>query len=414
MPYFSIKNSIKNSAWQISEKIFRFLFGFLISTLVIKHLGPTNFGYFSYALTISSFFGLISKFGLDSILVKEFSSNENKNIENELLSNGLAIRIIISFLSVLIVVPLLFFFREDYLIISLVTIFLISNIFQSYELFEALLQSRLKNKISSIIAVCVVLIASIIRVLFLELELSVIYFAIALLIETFLLFAITYLYLKKKKLKIVKPSFEKIKSLINKSLPLLIASLFQFVYLKMDLVMLRHMMNIESVGIYGAAVKVSEILYFIPILISNSFFPILVKNISDKKSFREITSKLMKINFSISFSFIFILFFLATWLVNTLYSPEYAISSDIIKIHVWSILFISLNSICSKLIIIKKKQKVFIKIAILGAIVNILLNTVLIPLYGLYGASYSTLMSYALVSTLIYYNYRKIWLQLFK
>ena len=81
MTIFSIRNSIRNSAWLISEKIFRFLFGFLISTLIIKHLGPTDFGYFSYSLTISSVFGLLSKFGLDIILVKELSkdnANESK------------------------------------------------------------------------------------------------------------------------------------------------------------------------------------------------------------------------------------------------------------------------------------------------------------------------------------------------
>jgi O-antigen/teichoic acid export membrane protein len=269
MTIFSIRNSLKNSVWLISEKLFRFLFGFLITTLIIKHLGPTDFGFFTYSLTIASIFGLLSKFGLDVILVKELS--ENNSDESKLLSSALFIRISFSILSFFLVIPVIYFLGESNLIISLVFIFLICNIFQSYELFESFLQSRLKNKISSLISISVLLIASLVRIIFLYFDYGVLYFSLALLLEIFLLFFILIIFLKYQNISLEKPDFSVCKDLINKSYPLLISSIFAFVYLKIDTIMLRFMTTFESVGIYSSAVKFSELLYFFPILIANSF-----------------------------------------------------------------------------------------------------------------------------------------------
>jgi O-antigen/teichoic acid export membrane protein len=77
-------------------------------------------------------------------------------------------------------------------------------------------------------------------------------------------------------------------------------------------------------------------------------------------------------------------------------------------LHVWSLLAISINSASSLLIIIEDNQKLFIKISLVGAISNIILNFFLIDLYGVLGAAYSTLISYFFVSTYTYLVYRRL------
>ena len=409
MTVFSIRNSLKNSVWLISEKLFRFLFGFLITTLIIKHLGPTDFGFFTYSLTIASIFGLLSKFGLDAILVKELS--ENNSDESKLLSSALFIRISFSIISFFLVIPVIYFLGESNLIISLVFIFLISNIFQSYELFESFLQSRLKNKISSLISIGVLLIASLVRIIFLYLDYGVLFFSLALLLEIFLLFFLLIIFLKYQNISLVKPDFSVCKNLINKSYPLLISSIFAFVYLKIDTIMLRFMTTFESVGIYSSAVKFSELLYFFPILIANSFLPILVKNKKNENQLRNTFFKLFKITLSISLFFIIVLSFFSNFLVDLVYGLKYIDAAIVIKIHIWSLLFISMNAVCSKLIIIENKQFIFIKISIIGAISNVFLNLFMINYFGIFGAAYSTLISYFIVSFLIYLYFKKLMLK---
>jgi O-antigen/teichoic acid export membrane protein len=67
-----------------------------------------------------------------------------------------------------------------------------------------------------------------------------------------------------------------------------------------------------------------------------------------------------------------------------------------------------MNAVCSKLIIIENKQIFFIKISFVGALLNIILNIFLIPYAGIYGAAYSTLFSYFVVSSLIYRKYNSL------
>jgi O-antigen/teichoic acid export membrane protein len=406
MTKFSVKNSLKNSFWLISEKLVRFFIGFFITTLIIKHLGPNNFGYFSYSLTIASIFGLLSKFGLDTILIKELSEEDSK--ESELLSNSLFIRISFSIATILIVIPIIYYLGESDIILGLVSVFMLTNIFQSHELFEAFLQSKLKNKLSSIIALCALLVASLLRILFLHLDLGVFYFSLAILFETSLLFLGLFFLLKNKLVFLKSIDLSTCKDLIIKSYPLLISSIFAFVYLKIDTIMLRFLTNFENVGIYSSAVKLSEILYLFPILISGSFLPILVRNKKDSVKLKRTFSRLFLI--TISFSIFSILFFniLSAPIVNLIYGSKYIEASNIINLHVWSLLAISINSASSKLIIIENNQKLFIKISLAGALSNIILNFFLIDLYGILGAAYSTLISYFFVSTYTYLAYRRL------
>lgn len=406
MTKFSIKNSLKNSFWLISEKLVRFFIGFFITTLIIKHLGPNNFGYFSYSLTIASIFGLLSKFGLDTILIKELSEEDSK--ESELLSNSLFIRISFSIATILIVIPIIYYLGESDIILGLVSVFMLTNIFQSHELFEAFLQSKLKNKLSSIIALCALLVASLLRILFLHLDLGVFYFSLAILFETTLLFLSLFLLLRKKITLSITPNISICKELIYKSYPLLISSIFAFIYLKIDTIMLRFLTNFESVGIYSSATKISELLYLFPIVISSSFLPTLVKSKTDFVRFKHTFSRLFLITISFSVFSILVFNMFSTPIVNLIYGSKYIQASNIIDLHVWSLLAISINAVCSKLIIIENKQKLFIKISIVGAATNIFLNYILIPLYDINGAVYSTLISYLIVASYTCFIYNNL------
>lgn len=372
MTKFTIRDSLQNSAWLISEKIVRFFIGFFITTLIIKQLGPINFGYYSYSLTIASIFGLLPKFGLDTILTKELSENDPN--ESKLLSNSLFIRVSLSIATIFLVIPIIYYIGESDIIIALVFVFLISNIFQSYELFEAFLQSKLKNKLSSIISLCALLAASILRILFLYLDLGVFYFSLAILFETSLVFLGLFFFLRNKIEFYKPPDFSTCKDLIKKSYPLLISTIFAFVYLKIDTIMLRFLTSFESVGIYSSAVKLSETLYLFPVLISGSFLPILVRNKEDLVKLKHTFSRLFLITISFSVFSIILLNMLSGPLINLIFGPKYVEASTILNFHIWSLLAISINAACSKLFIIENNQKILIKISLLGALSNIILN----------------------------------------
>jgi O-antigen/teichoic acid export membrane protein len=67
------------------------------------------------------------------------------------------------------------------------------------------------------------------------------------------------------------------------------------------------------------------------------------------------------------------------------------------KILIVAELFVFLTTIFGSFIAAIGKQKTFAKIGGLGAIINIILNLILIPKFSLYGAAFATLATYALM-----------------
>ena len=68
-------------------------------------------------------------------------------------------------------------------------------------------------------------------------------------------------------------SLKRAQILLKDSWALLLSSIAVVVYMKIDQIMLGQMVGDEAVGIYSAAVRVSEVWYFIPTTIVASVFP---------------------------------------------------------------------------------------------------------------------------------------------
>ncbi len=66
------------------------------------------------------------------------------------------------------------------------------------------------------------------------------------------------------------------KKIVKDSWPLMFASLMIVVYMKIDQIMLKNMLDATQVGIYAVAVRLSEVWYFIPVLITQSIFPAVI------------------------------------------------------------------------------------------------------------------------------------------
>ena len=96
------KKSFRNSLWIISERIFQALVSFILTILTSRYLGPANFGVLDYGATIVSFFAVITKLGIDNILVNELL--KHRNIEGAILGTSAILRLASSFLSILLII----------------------------------------------------------------------------------------------------------------------------------------------------------------------------------------------------------------------------------------------------------------------------------------------------------------------
>ena len=167
------------------------------------------------------------------------------------------------------------------------------------------------------------------------------------------------------------------------------------IYMRIDQVMLKVIVNNEAVGNYAAAAKIAESWYFIPVMISQSLFPAVLnaKKISETKfkervlhlfSFISLLSLIISIPVSV-FSSDIILF---------LYGEKYKIAGSVLQIYVWAGIFVGINNASWRWHLANNNQSIaFFRLG-LGALLNIVLNYIFIPVYGVQGAAIVTIISY--------------------
>jgi O-antigen/teichoic acid export membrane protein len=163
--------------------------------------------------------------------------------------------------------------------------------------------------------------------------------------------------------------------------------------MKIDQIMIMDLLNSRAVGEYAAAVKISEAWYFIPTIIMTSLFPAILSAKNDHEKFTNRLKLIFKLMIIISLAISIPMTFLSKYLIILLYGNSYEPSGDVLMIHIWSSIFVFIGVANSKWFIAENLQKYYILNTTIGAILNIVLNYLFIPKYGIIAAAWATLIS---------------------
>jgi PST family polysaccharide transporter len=193
------------------------------------------------------------------------------------------------------------------------------------------------------------------------------------------------------------------KSFFEESYPLIISSFAVIIYVKIDQVMLGQMVGNKAVGIYSLAARLSEAWYFIPAIITSSIFPSVIeaKKISDllyRQRLRKLYSLMV---FVAVFVAVFVTIF-ADSIVLLLFGQSFIEASSILKVHIWAAIFVFLGGASSQWLLLEKLNHYSSFRTILGCVFNVMLNLLLIPLFGGLGAAFATLISYFIATFSIF------------
>lgn len=169
--------------------------------------------------------------------------------------------------------------------------------------------------------------------------------------------------------------------------------------MRIDQLMIEHYLGNEAVGIFSAAVRLSEAVYFIPTIICASVFPALVA--AKQRCEQEYTRKSAML-----FEFMTLLAVcaaipvtvLSSWIINLTFGDDYATASHVLQIHIWACVFVFLGVAGGRWLITENLAIQSMYRTLAGACCNIGLNFWLIPEFGIIGAAYSTLISQFIAS----------------
>ena len=386
----------KNTSWLFGERILRMIVGVFVGVWVARHLGPERFGLFSYAQSFVGLFTIIATLGLDNILVRELVKDQNRR--DELIGTAFWLKLMGSFLVLIFLAIAINFTSNNTYTNILVFIIASATIFQSFNVIDFYFQSKTLSRYVVFANIISLLISSIVKIVLILTNAPLIAFACVILFDSFIL-ACGYIYFYfKNSLSFLQWKFYKITAilLLKDSWPLILSGMVIAIYMKIDQIMIKEMMNSEAVGQYSAAVKLSEVWYFIPLVIASSLFPAIINaKKQSEKLYYDRFQKLYDLMVWMAIIIALPMTFLSDWIINLLYGKEYNQAGSVLMIHIWAGVFVFLGVASAKWFVSENLQILSFWRTFYGMIVNIILNIFLIPRYGIQGAAVATLASQA-------------------
>ena len=373
----------------VGDVIFRTI-SLVITIYLARYLGTVGYGKYNFVFAFLAFFGIIADLGLRDILVREMS--RDRSMMPKLIGNGYIIVLILTTSAValsMIVISLMSYPADitTYVYIAAFTIFFISfsefyftifrvNLRMEYPIFAKLISKVLS---AGLIFWIIFSHGTLMQVM------------IALVFSEMVKTSLSNLFSRK----FVRPQFNidfgLWKYLLKEALPLALTGVIWIIYFRIDVVMLSLMQGDAPVGIYSAAYTLSQPLTLISSAFMLSLFPLMsgyFETSQDRlvKSYRLGIKYLLIIIIPIAIGTTLI----ADKIIFLIYGSEFAGSATPLQILIWAIVFISISSVLTKLLIAIGKQKLYTLSMAICAIANVTLNFILIPILSYNGAAITT------------------------
>lgn len=398
----NLQKILNNIGWLFFDKILRMGVGLFIGAWVARYLGPEQFGAFNFAIAFVALFGVFASLGLDGIVVRDIVREPDKRFE--ILSVVFLLKLCGGCVALLISLSAIYLMRpNEGQTHWLVGIIAAGLIIQSLDTLDLWFQYQVKSKYTVIAKNSAFVVFTLVRIVLVLKKAPLVAFAWSSFAEIILgaVFMIIF-FLRQKMLLVWCPKVDTACRLLRESWPLILSGLAVMTYMRIDQIMLGQMLGNKEVGLYSAALRFSEIWYFIPIGIISSVMPSLtqVRSESEKiyyQRLQQLFNNLVRIAYVIAIP----MTFFSTFMVTSLYGQEYSKSGLILAIHIWSAVFVFIGVGMSPWTINEGMMRWSLIQPTVGVIVNICLNTILIPIYGAVGAAIATLVSQIMASFVI-------------
>jgi len=381
-----------NTSWLLGEKVLRMAVGLFVGVWVARYLGPESFGTLNYAQSFVGLFAAISTLGIDSILIRELVADKSRR--DVLLGTAFYLKFIGAVTVLLILLLSTNVIDNNTQTTIMIFVIASATIFQSFNVIDFYFQSRVLSRYIVFSNTIGLFLSSLIKVALIVNEAPLVAFAWVILFDSAILaFGFIYFYFKVGK-NIKKWQFRKeiALSLLKDCWPLILSGIVVSVYMKIDQVMIKEMLNAEAVGQYAAAVRLSEAWYFIPVAIAGSLFPAIL---NAKKQSEELyyvrLQRLFNLMTWLAIAIAIPMTFLSDWVTNFLYGDEYSQAGSVLIIHIWTGVFVFLGVASGKWFAAENLQMLSFWRTFAGMLVNVVLNIFIIPIYGIEGAAMTTL-----------------------
>ena len=378
---------IKNASWIIVCRIVQSLVALIIGMISARYLGPSNFGLLNYASSVVAFVVPLAQLGLRNVLVEEIISHPER--EGKTLGTSLFMSVISSVFCMIgcaAFVSIANAGEQDTLIVCV--LYSISLVFQMTEMIQYWYQAKLLSKYTSITSLVAYTVVALYKVFLLITGKSIYWFAVSYALDFFIISGVLiYLYHKLGNQKL-SFSFSLGKQLFVRSRYYIVSNMMVTVFSQTDKIMIKMMLGNAENGYYSTAITCAGMAYFVFAAVIDSLRPVIFES-------KKVNQKQFEKNMSLLYSIIIymgllqsvVLTIFAKPIVSILYGKAYIAAVPLLQIITWYSAFSYMGTVRNIWMLAEKKQKYLWIINLSGAVLNVVGNFILIPMFGAAGAA---------------------------
>ncbi|MEX2033360.1 MAG: flippase, partial [Candidatus Colwellbacteria bacterium] len=401
---------LKNTFWLSFGEVIGRLLRAAVIIYAARVLGVEGFGIFSYVLGLAGLLTIFSDLGMAPVVVREGA--KDPELRARYFSTALGLSLGLALISSLIIIfgaPLVTKFPVSQMLVALIALVFVFDIIRGLAgsaIFRA--SEKMEGEAAvSIATQAIVVVAGFILVTNWKNPESL---ALAYAMGSLggLLLA---LYLVRHYLRRFISRFDRslIKPMLAASIPMSLTAILGAVMINTDTVLLGWLTDAEQVGFFAAAQKPVLLLYLIPSFLAGGIFPLLARSAEkDRERFRLLTERGLSAVFLFALPITIGLVLLASPLVDLLYGAAYSPATTAFQILGLTILAVFPASMLVNGIFAYNEQKFLTKVGAVGVVINLFLDLMLIPLWGIAGCALATLLVQSVSSVLIWRRMKKL------
>jgi len=396
---FLKKKEARNATWMIAGRVIQMILSLLVGLITARYLGPANYGLIGYGTSYVGLFSSICTLGLNSILVKElidWPDEQGKTIGTVLVLRGLA-----ATASFLLIGAFVFVMdRNDPTAIFVTVLCSVSLVFHIFDTLNYWFQSRYQSKISSIATLMAYFVVSVYKIVLLLTGKSVFWFAFSTSVDYICIALLLFLNYKRAGGPRLSFSLERGKQMLDRSYHYIIAGAMVSIYGQTDKLMLKQMLDETSVGYYSTAMTICGMWTFVLAAIIDSMYPSIISaNKKDNRAdFKRLNKQLYAIVFYVSVAVSVLFYFFGDFVVKVLYGTQYLPAAAPLKVIAWYTAFSYLGTARNAWIVCENKQYLLKYVYVAAAVINVMMNAILIPVAGATGAALASLITQIITS----------------
>lgn len=374
-------------SFQILEQAIRLAFNIYVFFYVSKYFDYEYIASFNFGLTLSALFGALNTFGLTNTIVVELDSLN----KNRLLSSSILISFLGTLIALLITIPICLLYSSLNFAIVILTV--ISFSFRFNDINKAFLLALDHHKLNGIIEIIILIIFTPIKILFL-INYGIIPFLIIYIFENIISFVTHIIVYRKINLRFQIPVKKEIFKILNNALPFFLSSIIIGLYSKFDQLFLAYFIDNEELSKYYMGIKINNtILIFISVMVA-SYYPLMFKMMKDsKETFHKKIKNIIKYSYVISILFVVFNYLFVEDILSYFFDKKFENTGWIATFHSIILIFTFFGALSDKYSAIVNDKKFIYDKYLMTLIISVLLNILLVPIYGIMGSLISLIIS---------------------